>query len=211
MHSKVSFAETAESACVPCDNSGTAPHAATFSLVDTFDIDNGELDGLSPEQAFALGVEWAEFRRRLDEGAEFSQPVHCANASRLLGLVGSRGMYAEYFPGDEAHGHIVVLKEPPGGGGRLPRRLRHGPDDGAVRSARRERVALAERDLTASAVGRVDTGLLTLLACAASHSFSPVGLDPAPWGQSPPPFSTGRRSLPDSVAGGSDIPGRADV
>jgi hypothetical protein len=63
-----------------------------YVLVDPFEVDEGELDGHTPEEAFALGVEWASFRGRLAaEPGEFSETVHTANVPRLLRMAARRG------------------------------------------------------------------------------------------------------------------------
>jgi hypothetical protein len=36
-----------------------------FGLIEPFETDNGSLKTVTPEYAFALGVEWAIFRQRL--------------------------------------------------------------------------------------------------------------------------------------------------
>ena len=37
-----------------------------YSLAEPFGIDHGELDGLTPQEVFALGVEWQLFRYQLE-------------------------------------------------------------------------------------------------------------------------------------------------
>jgi hypothetical protein len=59
---------------------------AEYGLKKSFDIDNGELDGMSPQQCFCLGYELAmidslaanEVSRML-----FERPVHAVNQDRI--------------------------------------------------------------------------------------------------------------------------------
>ncbi len=63
-----------------------------YILFDSFEIDDGELDGQTNKDAFVLGVEWAKFRERLTtESAEFSETVHAANTTRVRNLAARRG------------------------------------------------------------------------------------------------------------------------
>lgn len=57
---------------------------ADFGLVKSFDIDHGELDGLSPQECFVLGYELGEIDRLLQLRAPISRPVHSANRERIL-------------------------------------------------------------------------------------------------------------------------------
>lgn len=64
-----------------------------WGLTDPFDIDDGSLDGLTPEQAFVFGVEWGMLFQSLDE--EESRLVfvniHTENAERLVRLCRRKG------------------------------------------------------------------------------------------------------------------------
>jgi hypothetical protein len=62
-----------------------------YGLVEPFDIDRGELDGLTPQECFTLGVEWEMFRARLESGEAFVTQVHTANAQRLLAMCRRKG------------------------------------------------------------------------------------------------------------------------
>ncbi len=58
-----------------------------YQLADAFEIDNHELDDLSPEVCFALGVEWTTFRSELLVTKDtFSSAVRAPNAKRLVKL-----------------------------------------------------------------------------------------------------------------------------
>jgi len=70
---------------------------ATVELVDTFDIDDGELAGLSVQESFVLGVEWMRVRTMLvGDLWPFSQTIHTANAERLTALATKYGRFCEH-------------------------------------------------------------------------------------------------------------------
>jgi hypothetical protein len=54
-----------------------------YELFKPFDIDDGQLDGLSPQQIFCLGYELAEIDGLLKLPAEFTKPVHAENRERI--------------------------------------------------------------------------------------------------------------------------------
>lgn len=56
---------------------------AEFGLIRPFDIDNGELDGLRPQEIFVLGYELAQVDQKLSTGKAFEQTVHAENAARI--------------------------------------------------------------------------------------------------------------------------------
>ena len=57
----------------------------SWSLVDRFFTDDGELDGIDAATAFAMGVEYALFRQEfLDTEGPFSAMVNPKNADRIL-------------------------------------------------------------------------------------------------------------------------------
>jgi hypothetical protein len=60
---------------------------AEFEHVEPFDIDDGELDGLTPQEAFVLGVEWhmVLIQSRADE--PFEMPMHSRNKDRIEALL----------------------------------------------------------------------------------------------------------------------------
>lgn len=61
-------------------------HEAGFSCVESFDIDDDELDGVRPDLAFVLGVEFAMFRSTLlSAGSDgFGLWVRRENKDRLI-------------------------------------------------------------------------------------------------------------------------------
>lgn len=80
-----------------------------FGLVEPFGVDHGELDGLTPAQCFALGVEWEMFRRLLEKTVgecsdgttsfktayAFSTMCNERNADRLLAMAERHGRFCE--------------------------------------------------------------------------------------------------------------------
>jgi hypothetical protein len=62
-----------------------------YGLVHSFHIDHGELDDLSPQECFTLGVEWQMFRAQLEDGEPFERQVHGKNVGRLKALVADFG------------------------------------------------------------------------------------------------------------------------
>ena len=60
------------------DNGGSQ-----WGLVEPFDIDNGELDGLRSQIVFCLGYEVCQFSGLLDDDGPFRRTVHSENVSRL--------------------------------------------------------------------------------------------------------------------------------
>lgn len=77
---------------------------AEYGLVKSFDIDNGELDGISPQQCFVLGYELAQIDALLTSGATFERPVHAANRSRIEKACRDAGVEFElnWMPGDSS-------------------------------------------------------------------------------------------------------------
>lgn len=63
----------------------------TWGLQEPFDIDNGELDGLRPQDCFVLGAEWQLVSQQLDSGEAFSRPLHLANSERIKRMCIRRG------------------------------------------------------------------------------------------------------------------------
>ena len=63
----------------------------TWEPVRPFDIDNGELDGLSLQEAFVLGYELAQIDALFDSGESFAKPVHAKNADRIKAEADRRG------------------------------------------------------------------------------------------------------------------------
>lgn len=56
----------------------------SWGLVKSFDIDNGELDGMTPQECFVLGYELAEVDYMLQDGGPVLKIVHAENRDRLI-------------------------------------------------------------------------------------------------------------------------------
>jgi hypothetical protein len=69
-------------------------------LIEPFETD--DLANSDAEFAFALGVEWAMFRKRLLDGSRFSTLVIDKNAGRIVRMVERHGRFVEhhhFYPG----------------------------------------------------------------------------------------------------------------
>jgi hypothetical protein len=54
-----------------------------FGLIKSFEIDDGQLDGLSPQEVFVLGYELADVDRQLKTRKPFSRLIHAENRHRI--------------------------------------------------------------------------------------------------------------------------------
>ena len=54
-----------------------------FGIVRRFLVDDGQLDGFSPQECFVLGYELAGIDEAATSGKPFSGPVHSANRERI--------------------------------------------------------------------------------------------------------------------------------
>jgi len=54
-----------------------------FESISRFNIDNGELDGLSSQQCFVLGYELAQIDSLLSSGEKIYRPVNADNRERI--------------------------------------------------------------------------------------------------------------------------------
>ena len=69
-----------------------------YELVEPFNSDGSSLSGVSPEVAFALGVEWQMFRQRLKTGQRFQTLCLAMNASRLVKMAERQRRFVEDRP-----------------------------------------------------------------------------------------------------------------
>ena len=75
-----------------------------FELVtEPFEVDDGSLDGLSPEYIFSLGVEWEMFRARLSTGQPFITLCLPENRTRFIKLAERHRRFVEdrQIPGED--------------------------------------------------------------------------------------------------------------
>jgi hypothetical protein len=70
----------------------------------SFNIDNGELDGVSPQECFVLGYEVALIDHLLASGDAINQPVHADNRQRIETRCHEteRPFRLTWMPGDES-------------------------------------------------------------------------------------------------------------
>jgi len=69
-----------------------------FGLIEPFDTEDGSLEGISPEYAFALGVEWEMFRQRLKTGKPFTAFCMLQNTARFVKMVERHNRFVEDRP-----------------------------------------------------------------------------------------------------------------
>lgn len=63
---------------------------AKYKCIESFGVDGGELDGLTPAECFVLGVEWQKVATLADGQAGFECPIHSANQDRVKAILGKR-------------------------------------------------------------------------------------------------------------------------
>lgn len=56
---------------------------AEFGLIKSFQIDDGQLDGMTPQQCFVLGYELAQVDEQGKGHIGFERPVHADNHERI--------------------------------------------------------------------------------------------------------------------------------
>lgn len=66
-----------------------------FGLIRPFDIDDGKLDGLSPQQCFVLGYELCMIDRLLESGEGFARTIHAENEHRIKFACNKARRYVE--------------------------------------------------------------------------------------------------------------------
>lgn len=65
-----------------------------FQGTEPFGVDGDELAGLTPAQAFTLGVEWEILRSIAKTGADIhTHPVHADNSRRLQAMLSRHGYH----------------------------------------------------------------------------------------------------------------------
>ncbi len=84
-----------------------------FELVDSFGIDGGELDGISPDLAFCLGVEWCIVRHQAIDTSAFSALIHTENKDRILAMLDrrERKYQISYIQNDRSEGWMQLVVE----------------------------------------------------------------------------------------------------
>lgn len=98
---------------------------SNFGLVKSFNIDDGQLDGLSPQQCFVLGYELSEIDRLLEADAPIQKTINSANRERIAKACqdACREFKLSWFENDPSEGWMMLNvgpRKPPNsaGGGR---------------------------------------------------------------------------------------------
>lgn len=58
-----------------------------WDCVEPFDVDDGELDGLSAALCFALGAEWEMVRSAIGSAEAFGRTIHLENRERISAML----------------------------------------------------------------------------------------------------------------------------
>lgn len=85
-----------------------------FGLIKSFDIDNGELDGVTRAESFVLGYELAQIDFMLKNNNEIRQPVHAENRSRIEKSCkdASRDFTLNWMQGDISESWMLLVVRP---------------------------------------------------------------------------------------------------
>lgn len=83
---------------------------AEFGLIKSFQIDNGELDGLRPKDCFVLGYELAQVDQLLKATGPIRQPVHADNRLRIESAckAANRPYRLTWLPGDVSESWLLL-------------------------------------------------------------------------------------------------------
>ena len=85
-------------------------HNQEYSMLEPFFIDESELDGVSPENAFVLGVEWQMVFDQMQTGEAFERPVHGLNRSRIMRLLVRNGRMYHISKAKDGWCNLCVLE-----------------------------------------------------------------------------------------------------
>lgn len=66
-----------------------------WELTEPFDIDDGELNGLSPQMCFSMGVEWMKWLSRIKSNSTHSDMCMEGNSIRIQSLLERHGIQCE--------------------------------------------------------------------------------------------------------------------
>lgn len=94
-----------------------ADNNAEFALKKSFGIDDGELDGESPQQCFCLGYELATIDTMLHyERRSFWKPYHTVNRDRVQAACEASGRLYKFKVLNDDWGeiHVAPYTEEPG-------------------------------------------------------------------------------------------------
>ena len=74
-----------------------------YYLIEPFECD---------DLAFALGVEWEQFRQKLEEGHPFTELVINANAKRLVRMCERHRRFVEHHRSETAGWSVLIVGDP---------------------------------------------------------------------------------------------------
>lgn len=83
-----------------------------FGLVESFGVDDGELDGKTPQECFVLGYEMAQVCHEVDsDPEEINKTVHADNIDRITAAMKKREREFQFmWPSDDVAESWVYLK-----------------------------------------------------------------------------------------------------
>ena len=81
-----------------------------FRLIKSFQIDNGELDGLRPQECFVLGYELAHIDELLKATSAIRRPIHADNQARIKSACDDAGRAYQltWLPGDVSESWLLL-------------------------------------------------------------------------------------------------------
>ena len=75
---------------------------AKYGLIRSFGIDDGQLDGCTPQECFVLGYQLALFDEAMKSDDGFTQLLDCRNRERIEGVLEKSGRaYKVNYMGDD--------------------------------------------------------------------------------------------------------------
>lgn len=87
---------------------------AEFGLIQPFDIDHGELDGIEPNQVFTMGYEFALLVEALKRPEAISRAVSCLNKDRIeKACINSGRPYKLFWMAGDTSEHWMQLEVAP--------------------------------------------------------------------------------------------------
>ncbi len=81
-----------------------------FGMIRPFDIDSGQLDGLTPQQCFVLGYELALVDESLKACGAFERLIHAENKDRITAECDKqgRGYTVVWMQGDSSESWMTL-------------------------------------------------------------------------------------------------------
>jgi hypothetical protein len=83
---------------------------SNWKPIRPFDIDDGQLECLSPQECFVLGYELAQVDALLSTGERFSKMIHSANLDRvkIVCVTFERSFAAVYSADDQSESWVTI-------------------------------------------------------------------------------------------------------